>query len=72
MAGAIAATVTTPFDVDGSLNLSTTQVLRRLVRTQGPAAVMTGLSARLAKIVPSCAIMISSYEVGKRYLGLDN
>ncbi|EQC35125.1 hypothetical protein SDRG_07358 [Saprolegnia diclina VS20] len=79
MAGAIAATITTPFDVvktlqqvDGSLNLSTTQVLRRLVRTQGPAAVMTGLSARLAKIVPSCAIMISSYEVGKRYLGLEN
>ncbi|OQR87318.1 Mitochondrial Carrier (MC) Family [Achlya hypogyna] len=79
MAGAIAATITTPFDVvktlqqvDGSMNLSTAQVLRRLIRTQGPGAAMTGLSARLAKIVPSCAIMISSYEVGKRYLGIDN
>lgn len=78
MAGAIAATITTPFDVvktlqqvDGTMNMSTLDVLRRLVQTQGPAAVMTGLSARLAKIVPSCAIMISSYEIGKLYLGID-
>ncbi|KAF0688668.1 Aste57867_19738 [Aphanomyces stellatus] len=77
MAGMIAATVTTPFDVvktlqqvDGSMNLSTVQILRRLVATQGIGAVMTGLTARLAKIAPSCAIMISTYEVGKLYLGV--
>ncbi|RHY18209.1 hypothetical protein DYB32_010419 [Aphanomyces invadans] len=76
-AGMVAATITTPFDVvktlqqvDGSMQLSTTQVLRRLVATQGLAAVMTGLAPRLAKIAPSCAIMISTYEVGKMYLGV--
>ncbi|OQS03822.1 Mitochondrial Carrier (MC) Family [Thraustotheca clavata] len=78
MAGAIAATLTTPFDVvktlqqvDGTMNMSTAEVLRRLIHTQGPQAIMTGLTPRLAKIVPSCAIMISSYELGKLYLGID-
>ncbi|ETV66583.1 hypothetical protein H257_17014 [Aphanomyces astaci] len=76
-AGMLAATVTTPFDVvktlqqvDVSMQLSTSQVLRRLVATQGVAALMTGLTPRIAKIVPSCAIMISTYEVGKMYLGV--
>ncbi|CAK4683907.1 hypothetical protein LEN26_001700 [Aphanomyces euteiches] len=79
-AGMIAATLTTPFDVvktlqqvdGGSKPQQTTfQMLRQLVATHGWSATMTGLTARLSKIAPSCAIMISTYEVGKLYLRVE-
>ncbi|CAR27841.1 hypothetical protein ZYGR_0N03280 [Zygosaccharomyces rouxii] len=35
-------------------------------RTEGFGALCVGLPVRIAKIAPSCAIMISSYEVSKR------
>lgn len=40
--------------------------LDEIRRSEGVAALYTGLSARVAKIAPSCAIMISSYEISKR------
>ncbi|QLQ77825.1 hypothetical protein HG537_0A00720 [Torulaspora globosa] len=35
-------------------------------RREGIRSLYTGLSVRVAKIAPSCAIMISSYEISKR------
>jgi len=47
---------------------STVGVLSRVVREEGPAALFSGLGARVAKVAPACAIMISSYEVCKLLL----
>lgn len=85
VAGAVAATVTTPFDVvktlhqinaDPSCRRSKSRqtmmkTFRHVVQKDGMCGLFVGLSARLAKIIPACGIMISSYEVGKVYLGTD-
>lgn len=41
-------------------------ILRSIVRRQGLAGAYVGIAARVSKVAPACAIMISSYEVGKR------
>src|SRR5690242_15963083 len=43
-------------------------LMRAIVREEGYRGLMRGLTARVAKIAPSCAIMISSYEIGKKAL----
>ena len=43
--------------------------LETIWRKEGFAALYTGLAARVIKIAPSCAIMISSYEISKRIFG---
>lgn len=48
---------------------STVAVLARIVAEEGAGALFAGLAARLAKVAPACAIMISSYEVCKQLLG---
>ncbi|XDT40073.1 Mitochondrial carrier protein [Nakaseomyces glabratus] len=40
--------------------------LNYIRKTEGIGALYTGLAPRVAKIAPSCAIMISSYELTKR------
>lgn len=82
VAGAIAATLTHPFDVVKTLkqievndsmmmtSRSTRSILTDVVRAEGMAGLMTGWVPRMAKIAPACAIMISSYETGKRYFGV--
>ncbi|TPX35857.1 hypothetical protein SmJEL517_g01731 [Synchytrium microbalum] len=76
ISGTVAATITTPFDVakttrqvsrdthvraDGKmLNL-----IRFIVERDGWKGLFRGLSPRIAKVAPACAIMISSYEMGK-------
>lgn len=81
ISGAIAATITTPFDVIKTLQQidsgrfsqrSTMKVVQEVLAAEGFQGLMTGWSARLAKITPACAIMISSYEAGKLYFGLSN
>ena len=51
-------------------NGSTPRVLRAIIREEGVAGAFRGFNARLIKIAPACAIMISSYEAGKRAFGL--
>lgn len=81
VSGAVAATLTTPFDVVKTLQQvkiptamgpspSGVDVLKQIVATQGVGGAFTGLGARLARVAPSCAIMISCYELGKQRLGL--
>jgi solute carrier family 25, member 39/40 len=42
--------------------------LRLIAQTEGLAGLWRGNQARMLKVAPSCAIMLSSYELGKRIL----
>ena len=35
---------------------------------EGAGALFAGLAPRIAKVAPSCAIMIASFETGKRWI----
>ncbi|KAL8780076.1 MAG: hypothetical protein Q9213_006635 [Squamulea squamosa] len=87
--GAVAAIVTTPFDVgktrqqvlddgskktpsraaDGALRpeeRSMPRFLYHIWKEEGAAGLFRGWAARCLKVAPACAIMISSYEIGKK------
>lgn len=42
--------------------------LLEIWRTEGIAGLTRGIVPRICKVAPSCAIMVGSYEFGKRYL----
>lgn len=80
--GALAATLTHPFDLlktrrqmtlyalpgssfGDALDLSTAATLRKIVAEEGPRGLFIGLGPRVVKIVPACAIMISTYDWAK-------
>ncbi|KAF3907664.1 Mitoferrin [Arthrobotrys entomopaga] len=87
--GAVAAFVTTPFDVGktrrqvwraagdvaGDANTATVmksegsmpKVLMEIYKTEGIRGLFRGCVPRMLKVAPACAIMISSYEIGKKY-----
>ncbi|KAI8852512.1 mitochondrial carrier domain-containing protein [Chytridium lagenaria] len=43
------------------------KLMRSIVKEHGWSGLFRGLSPRIAKVAPSCAIMISTYEFGKRF-----
>ncbi|XP_047479796.1 probable mitochondrial glutathione transporter SLC25A40 isoform X1 [Penaeus chinensis] len=47
---------------------STRTMLQNIYRQQGIKGLFAGLVPRLAKVMPACAIMISTYEYAKRIL----
>jgi len=47
---------------------STLQIARSIVEEEGITGLWRGNTARILKVAPACAIMISSYEIGKRIL----
>jgi len=78
--GMFAATVTTPFDVVKSRrqvdagrevpmfkDIRVSAMLRQIIHQDGYQGLFRGLTPRIAKVAPSCAIMISSYELGKSF-----
>ncbi|KAI9286397.1 mitochondrial carrier domain-containing protein [Umbelopsis sp. AD052] len=74
ISGMVAAILTTPFDVVKTrLQVSSREERRMLFsikeiyHLEGVRGLFRGCIPRLAKIAPSCAIMISSYEVGKTF-----
>ncbi|KAH3676295.1 hypothetical protein WICMUC_002091 [Wickerhamomyces mucosus] len=79
VSGTIAAIATNPFDVGKTrLQISNEMTLTKkeksvikfmsdIVKYEGVHALYVGLFPRILKIAPSCAIMISTYEVGKRF-----
>ena len=58
-AGSAAAKVLAPEEK------SMTRLLRHIYKTEGMAGLWKGWIPRTLKVAPACAIMISSYEVGK-------
>ena len=77
LAGSVASTLTLPADVLKTLkqievgerevmgqgkSRTNRAIAKELVREQGVRGLFTGLTPRLLKVAPACAIMISSYE----------
>ena len=50
----------------------TFDVMRSILENRGPAGLFTGALARVGKVAPACAIMMLSYEAGKRFFGERN
>lgn len=78
ISGGIAACATNPFDVGKTrLQISSdaghqkeknvAKFMLDIARYEGFTALYVGLAPRLLKVAPSCAIMISSYELSKRF-----
>ncbi|KAK4294134.1 hypothetical protein Pmani_033214 [Petrolisthes manimaculis] len=51
----------------GSKSGSTYELLEHIYRRQGVRGLFSGVVPRLAKVMPACAIMISSYEYAKKF-----
>jgi len=79
-AAAIAGTLTLPFDViktrqqmllgdqmTSSKNMTILRTYSEVVAKDGHRALMAGFGPRILKVVPACAIMMSSYQFSKRY-----
>ncbi|OZJ04964.1 hypothetical protein BZG36_01731 [Bifiguratus adelaidae] len=54
-------------NVESVRSSKTADILRAVVQEEGYQGLFRGLIPRVAKVAPSCAIMISSYEFGKRF-----
>eukprot|EP00754_Rhynchopus_humris_P022225 Rhum_TRINITY_DN14777_c0_g1::Rhum_TRINITY_DN14777_c0_g1_i1::g.115935::m.115935/K15119/SLC25A39_40; solute carrier family 25, member 39/40 len=79
LAGSVAAAATMPFDVvktraqvEASCGAETQPSLREflatIVRTEGAPALFRGMTPRILRAGPSCAIMIATYEKVKEIL----
>lgn len=77
LGGSVAAICTSPFDVGKTRRQvghhSTTSgqmgmfpLLRSIAQNEGISALFVGSVPRVLKVAPACAIMITSYEMGKR------
>jgi len=73
-AGVLAAAATTPFDVvktrwqaagGGARQPSLARALATVWREEGAKGLMAGATMRVARVGPACAVMVSSYELGK-------
>ncbi|ORY86795.1 mitochondrial carrier domain-containing protein [Protomyces lactucae-debilis] len=83
ISGTFAALITTPFDVAktkkqiveksitsaNAAEGSMVQIMRRITVEEGWRGLWRGTVPRCLKVSPACAIMISSYEFGKRFFG---
>lgn len=53
-------------------NPGTFDVMRSIIESRGPGGLFTGAFARVGKVAPACAIMMLSFEAGKRYFSRRN
>ncbi|KAG2214657.1 hypothetical protein INT46_005674 [Mucor plumbeus] len=73
--GMIAAIITTPFDVVKTQRQVSSdaeearlgRILRNILQKDGTSGFFRGVVPRVVKVAPACAIMISSYEMGKHF-----
>ncbi|KAI8896764.1 solute carrier family 25 member 40-like protein [Globomyces pollinis-pini] len=75
VSGMLAAFLTHPFDVVKTINqaskgesVGVVEIFKHIYGARGLSGLYAGLIPRIAKVAPGCGIMISTYEVGKRYL----
>lgn len=77
--GVVASVLTTPFDVAktrrqlahpscGSAHMNMLTFMSSIAKKEGFTALLVGIGPRTMKVAPACAIMITSYEMGKRLL----
>jgi Mitochondrial carrier protein len=64
----INTTFTTSVPNSSGTSISIIQYVQHIAQTEGIAALWKCNQARMLKVAPSCAIMISSYELGKLLL----
>lgn len=50
----------------------TTQILKSIYKMHGTKGLFAGLGPRVIKVAPACAIMISTYELGKSFFAQRN
>jgi len=77
VAGSVASAATNPMDViktriqiqlgENGVKMSNSQVVQEIIQSHGIKGLWAGLTPRLLKVAPACAIMISSYEYCKRF-----
>ncbi|XP_054280878.1 probable mitochondrial glutathione transporter SLC25A40 [Macrosteles quadrilineatus] len=87
LAGSIAALVTTPFDVvkthqqvalaeelitKKGMKRSTFTIMKDIYRVNGLSGIFAGLTPRVLKVAPACAIMVSTFEYGKLFFQKQN
>ena len=51
---------------------TTLTMMRQIIREEGIPGLWRGNQARMIKVAPACAIMLSSYEIGKRLLSSES
>lgn len=66
------ATASPPKPVSRPEQLSVPRFLLHIFRVEGLPGLFRGWAARCLKVAPACAIMISTYEVGKKVAGQSN
>ena len=81
-AGSVASTITLPFDVIktikqveiGQSGMARTNmvIVRELMSNKGVRSLFAGLTPRLLKVTPSCAMLISTYEFCKGFFRQKN
>lgn len=67
--------MTTPFDViktqrqvsSDAEEAQLGRILKNIMAKDGAAGFFRGVVPRVVKVAPACAIMISSYEMGKHF-----
>jgi len=81
LSGSFAAVMTLPFDVaktrqqvdvaHGGQQSRMLALMANIVKHEGWTALFTGIVPRTFKVAPACAIMISSYEISKKFFHVD-
>lgn len=58
--------------VKSGVSRSNTEIFRGIIRDNGVKGLFSGLTPRILKVAPACAIMISSYEFFKNFFKTKN
>lgn len=51
---------------------STWEILQKIYRQSGVRGLFAGITPRIIKVSPACAIMIATFEQSKQFFGLYN
>jgi len=59
-------------DVKSGVSRTNREIFRGIIKEQGVKGLFSGLTPRILKVAPACAIMISSYEFFKNFFKMKN